>query len=100
MRTLYQNRKLDCSHQHNFFLDVLSEWMDAVLREMERTHRMERRFLSLLLLDNALEDLRFEAREISEDERQKRLTELKDERDALDLDEKGWWKRHIVSFRQ
>jgi hypothetical protein len=61
---------------------------------------MERRFLSLLLLDDALEDLRFEAREISEDERQKRLTELKDERDALDLDEKGWWKRHIVSFRQ
>ena len=69
--------------------DVLSEWMDAVLREMERKHRMERRFLSLLLLDNALEDLRVEAREISEDERQKRLTELKDERDALDLDEKG-----------
>jgi hypothetical protein len=73
--------------------------MDAVLREMERKHRMERRFLSLLLLDNALEDLRFEAREISEDERQKRLTELKDERDALDLDEKGLWNL-IVSFRQ
>ena len=66
---------------------------------MERKHRMERRFLSLLLLDNALEDLRFEAREISEDERQKRLTELKDERDALDLDEKGLWNL-IVSFRQ
>jgi hypothetical protein len=63
--------------------------MDAVLREMERKHRMERRFLSLLLLDNALDDLRGEAREISEDERQKRLTELKDERDCLDLGEKG-----------
>jgi hypothetical protein len=50
---------------------------------------MEQRFLSLLLLDNALDDLRGEARDISEDERQKRLMELKDERDALDLDEKG-----------
>ena len=60
--------------------------MDAVLREMERKHRMEQIFLSLLLLDNALDDLRGEAREISEDERQKRLA---DERDALDLDEKG-----------
>ena len=75
--------------QHNFFLDVLNGWMDAVLREMERKHRMEQRFLSLLLLDNALDDLRGEARDISEDERQKRLMELKDERDALDLDEKG-----------
>ena len=63
--------------------------MDAVLREMERKHRMEQIFLSLLLLDNALDDLRDEARQISEDERQKRLAELKDERDALDLDEKG-----------
>lgn len=63
--------------------------MDAVLREMERKHRMEQIFLSLLLFDNALDDLRDEAREISEDERQKRLAELKDERDALDLDEKG-----------
>ena len=64
--------------------------MDAVLREVERKHRMERHFLSLLLLDNAaLEDVRNEASEVSEDERQKRLTELKDEREVLDLDEKG-----------
>lgn len=63
--------------------------MDAVLREMERKHRMEQRFFSLLLLDDALNDLRGEAREMSEDERQKRLTELKDERDGLELDEKG-----------
>ena len=63
--------------------------MDAVLREVERKHRMERHFLTSLLLDNALEDIRSEAREMSEDERQKRLLELKDERDVLDLDEKG-----------
>ena len=50
---------------------------------------MEQRFFSLLLLDDALNDLRGEAREMSEDERQKRLTELKDERDGLELDEKG-----------
>ena len=68
--------------------------MDAVLREVERKHRMERQFLSSLLLDNALEDIRGEAREISQDERQKRLMELKDERDALDLDEKGWCTKY------
>ena len=72
------------------FSDETNEWMDAVLREVERKHRMERNFLCLLMLDNAaLEDVKTEAKEMSEDERQKRLMELKDERDALDLDEKG-----------
>ena len=63
--------------------------MNAALIELERKQRLERQFLFSLLLDNALSDLRDEAREITEDERQKRSVELKNERDVLDLDEKG-----------
>ena len=63
--------------------------MNAALIELERKQRLERQFLFSLLLDNALSDLRAEAREITEDERQKRSVELKNERDVLDLDEKG-----------
>ena len=74
--------------------------MDAVLREVERKHRMERHFLTSLLLDNALEDIRSEAREMSEDERQKRLLELKDEREVLDLDEKGKTVRATIIPRK
>lgn len=61
---------------------------------------MERHFLYSLILDNALDDIRSEATEMSEDERMKRLLQLKDERDVLELDEKGMMSTLFFLSRQ
>jgi len=68
-----------------YTLDDLTGWQDSVLKELERKHTKERNLLLDLLQESDSEDFKQEAREMSMDERNKRLTTLKAKRDALDL---------------
>ena len=65
--------------------DDLTGWQDSVLKELERKHTKERNLLLDLLQEGDSEDFKQEAREMSVDERNQRLTTLKTKRDALDL---------------
>ena len=60
-----------------------------MLKSLERKHRAEQEFLMGLLQDESSESIREEARTVSEDDRLKRLGELKGKREELDLGVKG-----------
>lgn len=60
-----------------------------MLESLERKHRAEQEFLMGLLQDESSESIREEARTVSEDDRLKRLSELKGKREELDLGVKG-----------
>lgn len=60
-----------------------------MLKSLERKHRTEQEFLMGLLQDESSESMREEARTVSEDDRLKRLSELKGKREELDLGVKG-----------
>lgn len=60
-----------------------------MLKSLERKHRAEQEFLMGLLQDESSESMREEARTVSEDDRFKRLSELKGKRKELDLGVKG-----------
>ena len=59
------------------------------MKSLERKHRTEQEFLMGLLQDESSESMREEARTVSEDDRLKRLSELKGKREELDLGVKG-----------
>ena len=59
------------------------------MESLERKHRAEQEFLMGLLQDESSESIREEARTVSEDDRLKRLSELKGKREELDLGVKG-----------
>ena len=59
------------------------------MKSLERKHRAEQEFLMGLLQDESSESIREEARTVSEDDRLKRLGELKGKREELDLGVKG-----------
>ena len=69
--------------------DDIQGWQDAVLKSLEKKHRTEQEFLMSLLQDESSHGMREEARAISEDDRLKRLSELKGKREELDLGVKG-----------
>lgn len=69
--------------------DDIQGWQDAVLKSLEKKHRAEQEFLMALLQDESSQGMREEARAISEDDRLKRLSELKGKREELDLGVKG-----------
>lgn len=78
------------SKQSCFFpTDDIQGWQDAVLKSLEKKHRAEQEFLMALLQDESSQGMREEARAISEDDRLKRLSELKGKREELDLGVKG-----------
>lgn len=60
-----------------------------MLKSLERKHRAEQEFLMGLLQDESSESIREEARTVSEDDRLKRLSELKGKREELDLGVRG-----------
>ena len=60
-----------------------------MLKSLEKKHRAEQEFLMGLLQDESSKGMREEARAISEDDRLKRLSELKGKREELDLGVKG-----------
>ena len=60
-----------------------------MLKELERKHAKERNLLLDLLQEGDSEDFRQEAREMSMDERNKRLATLRAKREQLDLTIKG-----------
>ena len=60
-----------------------------MLKSLEKKHRAEQEFLMGLLQDESSQGMREEARAISEDDRLKRLSELKGKREELDLGVKG-----------
>ena len=60
-----------------------------MLKSLERKNRAEQEFLMGLLQDESSESMREEARTVSEDDRLKRLSELKGKREELDLGVKG-----------
>ena len=60
-----------------------------MLKSLEKKHRAEQEFLMSLLQDESSQGMREEARAISEDDRLKRLSELKGKREELDLGVKG-----------
>ena len=72
-----------------FPTDDIQGWQDAVLKSLEKKHRAEQEFLMGLLQDESSKGMREEARAISEDDRLKRLSELKGKREELDLGVKG-----------
>lgn len=74
------------------FTDDIQGWQDAVLKSLERKHRAEQEFLMSLLQDESSKDMREEARAVSEDDRLKRLNELKAKREELDFGVKGKFK--------
>ena len=57
------------------------------MTELERRHNQERDFFLDLLKDPDNEDIRDEAKNMSEDDRQKRITQLKDKREELDFED-------------
>ena len=69
--------------------DDIQGWQDAVLKSLEKKQRAEQEFLMSLLQDESSVGMREEARTISEDDRLKRLSELKAKREELDLGVKG-----------
>lgn len=69
--------------------DDIQGWQDAVLKSLEKKHRAEQEFLMSLLQDDSSKGMREEARAFSEDERLKRLNELKAKREELDFGVKG-----------
>ena len=71
------------------YTDDIEGWQDAVLKSLERKHRAEQEFLMSLLQDESAKGMREEARAVSEDERLKRLSELKAKREELDFGVKG-----------
>ena len=71
------------------YTDDIQGWQDAVLKSLERKHRAEQEFLMNLLQDESNKGMREEARALSEDERLKRLNELKAKREELDFGVKG-----------
>ncbi|PFX16028.1 hypothetical protein AWC38_SpisGene19720 [Stylophora pistillata] len=75
--------------------DDLQGWQDAVLKSLERKHRAEQEFLMGLLQDESSESMREEARTVNEDDRLKRLSELKGKREELDLGVKADRLLHV-----
>ena len=73
-----------------------------MLKSLEKKHRAEQEFLMGLLQDESSQGMREEARAISEDDRLKRLSELKGKREELDLGVKGKLQLEfqIFSIRQ
>ena len=57
------------------------------MAELDRRHNQERDFFLDLMKDPDNEDIRDEAKEMSDDERQKRITQLKEKRAALDFED-------------
>ena len=55
------------------------------MAELEKRHDQERDYFLDLLKDPDNEDIRDEAKDMSEDERQKRITQLKEKRENLDF---------------
>lgn len=72
-----------------YFLENLAAWIDCVLKELEKKHRMERGFLMDVLQEEGSSGLREEARAMPDEERQKAIQELKNKRDELDFGVKG-----------
>lgn len=70
---------------YGLFLGNILAWKDSVMTELEKRHNQERDFFLDLLKDPDNEDIREEAKNMSEDERQKRISKLKDKRDELDF---------------
>lgn len=70
-------------------------WQDAVLKALEKKHRAEQEFLMSLLQDDSSKGMREEARAVSEDDRMKRLSELKTKREELDFGVKADQGFHI-----
>eukprot|EP00111_Clytia_hemisphaerica_P002852 TCONS_00008039-protein len=75
--------------------DDITGWQDSVLKELERKHSKERNLLLDLLQEGDSEDFRQEAREMSMDDRNKRLATLRAKREQLDLTIKGEQEEHI-----
>ena len=73
------------------YTDDKQGWQDAVLKSLEKKHRGEQEFLMSLLQDESSKDMREEAKAVSEDDRLKRLNELKAKREELDFGVKGWF---------
>ena len=68
-------------------LDDILGWQDSLMRELEKRHAQERDFFVDLLKDPDMEDLRDEAKSMSEDDRHKRIAQLKDKREELDFED-------------
>jgi len=79
--------------------DDIQGWQDAVLKSLEKKHRAEQEFLMALLQDESSQGMREEARAISEDDRLKRLSELKGKREELDLGVKGKFQLEFQIFK-
>ena len=70
-------------------IDDLVGWRDTVLKELDKKQADERDLLLDLLQEGDSEDFRDEARQMSVDERNKRVAALREKRDQLDLSVKG-----------
>ena len=92
-------KALYLSSDYRLPTDDLQGWQDAVLKALERKHRSEQEFLMTLLQDEGNQDLREEARGVSEDDRLKRLHELKQKRDELDFGVKGALFQMFFEFK-
>ena len=72
----------------SYLSDDITGWQDCVMKELEKKHKQERDFFIDLLKDPEIEDIRDEAKNMSEEERFERIAKLKDKREELDLEDK------------
>ena len=78
-------------------LDDITGWQDSVMKELEYKHDHERDIFVDMLQEKESEDLKEEARSMSNDERNERLNKLSEKRDELDFDTKGMYQSFIQS---
>lgn len=71
------------------FLDDLMGWQDLVLNELDRKQADEQNMFLDLLQDPSLEENKCDSRNMTRDQRNKRLNELLMKRKELNLEDQG-----------
>lgn len=75
-------------------------WRLSVLREVLKYHRAEREILLSIMMDTGSDDLRDAAKQMTQEEREQRLMELRKKAEGLNLDVKGNFFCHIFKPRE
>jgi len=69
-------------------------WEESVMAELEKRHNQERNFFLDLMKDPDNADIREEAKEMSDDDRHKRISQLKEKRQGLDFEDSSDQEEH------
>lgn len=64
-------------------------WRLSVLQEVLKYHRAEREILLSIMMDKGSDDLRDAAKQMTQEEREQRLMELRKKAESLNLDVKS-----------